>query len=198
MITLIGEFLMNDFYKLLEVSPLLGLVLGLAMLASGCATNPNMVSDSETPGMTKIVYTINIDAPKAESWKVLADYSNLNWTAGVTSAHYLNDKRAGVGMTRRCNLIDDGYIVERITQWKEGSGFTYVIDDASDPISTDSYVIWSISGDGKRSKVTFEVNYELKYGVIGDLMNVVMAKRKFSNQIMMFMGELKSHVEAQS
>jgi len=186
--------MMKNIFKLLGVIALLGIIL----LTTGCATKGNMVSDSDNPGMTKLVYTVNINSPKSESWKVLADFANLDWSAGVTDAHYLNDKRGGIGMARHCDLINDGYIVERITEWNEGRGFTYVIDDASDPISTDSYVIWSIHGNDKQSKVTFEVNYQLKYGILGDLMNITVARNKFSNQIAEFMNELKTHVEKQS
>jgi len=186
--------MMKNIFKRLLVTPL----LGLTILAMGCATKGNLVSDSDNPGMTKLIYTVNINSPKSKSWKILADFSNLDWTATVTDAHYINEKRAGVGMARHCNLSNDGYIVERITQWNEGSGFTYAIDDASDPISNDSYAVWRINGDDKQSKVTFEVNYKLKYGVLGDLMNITVARNKFSNQIIAFMNELKTHAEKQS
>lgn len=98
-------------------------------------------------------------------------------------------------MTRHCDLKDGGYIVERITRWKEGSGFAYSIDEASDPISTESYVIWRVMGNESRSRVSFEVHYKLKYGILGQAMNAMMARKKFSNQIVEFMGELKAHME---
>lgn len=156
------------------------------------------VSKGDNPEMTKIFYEVEINASKAKAWEVLADFANVSWTDTVTDAHYINDKRADVGMARYCNLQDGGHIVERITQWDKGSGFTYVIDEASDPITTDSYVVWHITGDDSRSKVSFEVQYELKYGFIGDIMNALFAKDKFSKQIAHFMAEYKAHVESQS
>ncbi len=168
---------------------------GFTALSVGCATKGGMVSDSQTPGMTKIFYEVEVNAPKAEVWKLLADFDNLSWARSVTSAHYLNEKREGIGMARHCDLESGGHIVERITRWREGNGFTYAIDDASDPISTESYVTWNISGDEHQSKVSFEANYKLKYGILGKAMNVVMVKRKFSNNIVEFMGELKSQLE---
>jgi uncharacterized membrane protein len=172
----------------------IGLLIGFVALA-GCSTTNSMVSDSRNPGMTKIYYEVDINAPKTETWEVLADFANLSWTEGVKSAHYLNEKREGVDMTRRCELKDGGYIVERIIKWKEGLGFAYSIDEASDPISTESYVIWRVGGDESRSKVAFEVHYKLKYGIIGSAMNVLMARKKFSKQIVEFMGELRDHME---
>lgn len=182
---------MKKLLNLISISALLGFVL----LFAGCASTNSMVSDSHNPGMTKILYELDIDAPKSKLWKVLADFDNLAWSEGVIAARYITETRGGVGMARHCDLKDDGYIVERITDWKEGSEFTYAIDDSSDPISPASYVTWRITGDEGRSKVTFEVHYELKYGIIGDMMNAMLAKKKFSDQIVEFMGELKTHVE---
>jgi len=185
---------MNKILNKLIIATLASFVI----LSAGCASTSGMVSDSQNPGMTKIRYQVDIQASKADVWKVLAEFDNLNWSAGVTSVRYTNKTRAGVGMTRHCNLINDGYIVERITEWNEGSGFTYAIDDASDPISTNSYVTWRINGDQQNSQVSFEVHYELQYGILGDMLNAMFAKRKFAAQITEFMGELKTHVENQA
>ena len=96
-------------------------------------------------------------------------------------------------MTRHCDFPDDGYIVERITEWSKGNGYTYVIDDASDPIDPASYVIWEVRENGSTATVSFEVHYELKYGLLGDLINTIAAKEKFSTKIAFFMNELKKH-----
>jgi len=184
--------------KKLYNSILISLLLSFVLFFTGCATTNSMVSDSHNSGMTKIFYEIDIDAPKTEVWKVLADFANLDWSEGVTAVRYITEARGGVGMARHCDLKDDGYIVERIIDWKEGSEFTYAIDDSSDPISSESYVTWRLTGDESQSKVVFEVHYELKYGIIGDMMNAMFAKNKFSEQIVEFMGELKAHVEKQS
>jgi len=155
------------------------------------------MKDNIQKSKTKLVYTVEINASKAEAWKILADFSNLDWTLGVTGSHYLNDKRACIGMTRHCDLVGNKYIVERITRWDEGIGFTYILDEASDPVTNDSYVTWQLNGNDAKSTATFEVNYQLKYGIIGKIMNVLMAKKKFTKQITEFMGEFKKHVEAQ-
>lgn len=178
------------------------LLFGFSALAvvSNAATVSNVavVSEGDNPEMTKIFYEVEVDASKDRAWEVLADFANLSWTETVTNAHYINDKQAEVGAARHCDLPDDAYIVERITQWEEGRKLAYVIDDASDPITTDSYVIWRVTGDNNSSKVSFEAQYELKYGLIGDLMNVLMVKDRFSSQITHFMGEYKTYVESQS
>ena len=151
------------FKHILAASVLLFGCTALAVV-SGAATasNETVVSDGDNPEMTKIFYEIEVNASKEKAWEVLADFANLNWTKTVTDAHYINDKQAEVGAARHCDLANDGYIVERITQWEEGRKLAYVIDDASDPITSDSYVTWRVTGDNNSSKVSFEAQYELK------------------------------------
>ncbi len=164
-------------------------------MSSHVKTNHVTASDSTTPGMTKLYYEVEVNTSKQKAWDIVSDFNNLSWTSTVLATHYTNDKRQEPGMTRHCDLLDNGYIVERITEWNQGSGYTYVIDDASDPIDPASYVIWEVRENGDSAIVSFEVHYDLKYGLIGDLINTIAAKKKFSNQIAFFMNELKNHAE---
>ncbi len=149
-------------------------------------------------GMTILKQSIDINAAKTKTWEVLADFDKLHWTKSVKDVRYTSSLRSSVGATRHCDLSDGGYIVERITHWNEGNGYVYAIDDARDPVSTDSYVEWSLKGNESHSRVTFEVTYRLKYGIIGKIMNALVAKKKFTHQISGFMLELKSHVESRN
>ena len=172
------------------------LSLSLALLLASCASSPEgMITESQTEGMTKIAYEIQVDAPKSEVWAMLEDFDNLSWSQTVTGAHYLNSKRSEVGMSRHCDLADGGYIVETITNWNQGNGFTYQLNDASDPLDPSSYAIWKVRGNSKKSVLSFEVHYELKYGIIGDMMNGLFAKDKFANSIVGFMNEFKQKAE---
>lgn len=172
------------------------LLLPLFAIIVSCATAPkNMISDSKTKGMTKIEYSVKVKAPKEIVWNMLEDFDNLSWSKTVNSAHYLNKKRSEVGMSRHCNLADGGYIVETISKWDQGNGFTYTLDDSSDPIDPKSYAIWKVKKDGKNSIVSFTVHYDLKYGILGDMMNSLFAKDKFAISIKGFMNELKDRVE---
>jgi hypothetical protein len=180
----------------MKVLKVLSSLMVIGFLAS-CATAPKgMVSDSKHDGKTKIVYEVAVNTTKEKAWAILKDYDNLKWASTVKDAHYIGKKRNGVGMTRHCDLADGGYVVEEISKWDEGNSFTYLLTDASDPITPDSYANWSVKKmkDGK-SLIRFEVHYELGYGFIGDAMNGLMAKAKFANSIKGFMHELKDYAE---
>ncbi len=175
------------------------ITFGFIFSFMGCSTMGGArVSDSHKPGKTKMHYKVKINAPKSEVWDILADYDNLSWTEGVIDAYYIGKIRNGKGMTRHCNLDDGGYVVERIVAWDKGNGFTYIIVDASGPLSNDSYAIWTVRGNEKQSTVGIKIHYELKYGIIGDMMNTLMAKKKFSDSIAEFMDEFKVYAEKKS
>jgi len=167
----------------------------VASFASASKTERVTVEDSHHEGMTKISYEIDMNASKEKVWGIVADYGNLDWTDGVERVDLINDIRQDIGMTRRCYLPGDKYVVERITQWSEGSGYTYVIDDISDPIKTTSYVNWSVSEKSGVTTVGFEIHYEMEYGLLGDILNSIAIKRKFPERIGVFMKELKAHAE---
>lgn len=176
------------------------LSLGFSIFLFGCSTAPvGMVSDSPSEGMTKIAYEVEIASPKEHVWMILKDFDNLSWSKTVKDAHYLSQKRNEIGMARHCNLSDGGFIVEEITRWDEGNGFTYALTKASDPIDKSSFAHWTVR-DGKNGKsyVKFEVHYALEYGIIGDAMNGLFAKAKFANSIKGFMHELKDYAETKS
>ena len=174
----------------------LGLFLMTGFLIS-CASAPKgMVIDSNHDGKTKIVYEVAVNTSKEKAWAILKDFDNLSWSATVTDVHYIGKTRDGVGMTRHCDLADGGYIVEKISKWDEGNSFTYLLTDASDPITPDSFANWSVKEMvNGQTLIRFEVHYELGYGIIGDAMNSMMAKAKFANSIKGFMHELKDYAE---
>ena len=154
-----------------------------------------VVSKNHNSGMTRITYEVDIRTARSHVWKILADFTNVKWTKTINDAQYIGNIKGGVGMARHCNLQDGSTITERITEWREGSGFTYAIDNASNPVTTDSYVTWSATGDEQQTKVIFEVNYQLKYGILGIVMNNLMVKHKFRKLIITFMNELKTYAE---
>jgi len=94
-------------------------------------------------------------------------------------------------VSRHVRSADGGYLIETINKWDQGNSYSYTIDESSEPINKNSYAKWSAKGDDKNSIVRFEVNYSLKYGIIGKAINGLFA----TSSIKTFMLELKDHVE---
>ncbi|OUR99519.1 hypothetical protein A9Q84_00430 [Halobacteriovorax marinus] len=171
-------------------------ILALSVILVSCSSAPiGMITESPDEGFTKIAYEVEVSTSKDKVWKILEDYDNLSWSNTVKEAHYLNEKRSEIGMSRHCNLSDGGYIIETISKWDQGNGFSYTLDDSSDPINSKSYANWSVKGDDQKSVIRFEVHYALNYGFLGSAMNSLFAKAKFANSIKGFMHELKNHAE---
>jgi len=106
-------------------------LLVISVVFVSCSSAPvGMISNSsDNDDFTKIAYEVELDVSKEEAWKIFEDFDNLSWSATVKDPYYKNDKRSEVGMSRHCDLSDGGYIVETISKWDQGKGFTYTLDD---------------------------------------------------------------------
>ncbi len=76
---------------------------------------------------------VEIDAPAAKVWDVLADFGNVRiFNPSVTDSHLTGDKQNGIGATRHCDLTVSGAsIEERIVDWNEGGSYTVDIYDGT-------------------------------------------------------------------
>ena len=147
--------------------------------------------------MSLISEHIKLDAPVEESWAALADYGRPHhYFATIVDAHIIGNRERGTGAVRHCDLPGRGnnYIVEEITDWNEGSSFTYIVTDTNAPI-TDASVTWSVERAGTGSVVGVEIRYEPRFGIAGKLMDSAVLKRQFRASIVQGLASLKSELE---
>mgnify|MGYP001227094041 CR=1 FL=1 len=113
----------------------------------------------------------------------------------VLSSHIEGDIETGVGIQRHCDLGSSGKISEKVTHWDEGRSLGYEISPFGPMQAISNY--WSVREvDRDNSIVTVELNYTLKFGPLGRILNSlilssVMKKRLHSGALMM----LKKRVE---
>ena len=146
--------------------------------------------------MTTFRSEIRIDSAKENVWQVLADFGAVqNFAAGVSRSYYTSDKKEGVGVSRHCDLVNpSGYVEERVTDWREGDGYTFEIYESNAPLKTASADM-SLKRDGAATIVAITLNYELKFGLIGSLLSLLIVRRKFRKSIDSLLAGLKHHVE---
>jgi len=56
--------------------------------------------------MTTLTYAIDINASKANTWEVLANFSNLHWTQTVKNVYYITEKRGCVGTVLLSGILN--------------------------------------------------------------------------------------------
>ncbi len=84
--------------------------------------------------MTERLITIErqIAAPRADVWRVLADFPNIaDWNAGVKASRATSTTAGGIGATRHCDLAPAGSLDETVIDWQVEQRLVISIDKAT-------------------------------------------------------------------
>lgn len=145
--------------------------------------------------MPKISVETRIDAPKEKVWGVLADIGNIyQWNPGVLKSYTTSDQTGGEGATRHCDLSERDYLDERVIGWREGESLKIDVYKTNLPLKR-NVVTFSLTSDGEETIVRVSPDYELKFGPLGVVMDLLMARRQLRNGMRDMLAGLKYHVE---
>ena len=145
--------------------------------------------------MTQVTAQIHIDAPKEKVWDVLADLGGIyKWNPGVVRSHSTSEQKQGVGATRHCDLqMMGGRLEERAVEWREGEGYTIDVYESSLPMK--NKVDFSIEPADDGTRVSATVDYQIKYGPLGALLDVLVVRRQVKKGFTDLLAGLKHYVE---
>ena len=144
--------------------------------------------------MTQIKSEIRINAYKEKVWEVLGDFGGVSkWAPTVAKSFSTTTATEGVGCERKCEIPGFGNVSERITEWDEGSRIRYDVEGVGPMKSMTSG--FSLRREGKETLASMTVNFQMKFGIIGALMDRLMVRRKISKQVQITLAGLKHHVE---
>ncbi len=118
-----------------------------------------------------------IDASPEAVWAVLGDYMHVDDFAPlVVSVDAMTNGADGLGSKRRNHFENGSSIVEEVTDWKPGKGFTVeMLDMDPIPLKKASSSV-AITQEGKGSKVKWTIDFRAKYGPLGWLMGQTLMK----------------------
>ena len=145
--------------------------------------------------MTQVAAEVHIDAPKEKVWAVLADLGGIDkWNPGVARSHWTSEQKQGVGASRHCDLQNpSGRLEERAIEWREGEGYTIDVYESSFPMK--NTVEFAIKPEGGGTRVYVTVNYRLKFGPVGALLDVLFVRRQIQKGFYNLLAGLKYFVE---
>ena len=147
--------------------------------------------------MAKLHNEILIDAPIDEIWEALIIVDRLDvYDPTVKKSTATTSLKSGVGAKRKVEMLDGkNWFEETCTISETNKSLTYELTACSFPVKKLKHN-YSFQNVGNKIKVTQEMNYEMKFGLLGNLMGA-MLKPKWNKGINEFLGGLKEYSEKQ-
>ena len=137
-----------------------------------------------------------IDAPADQVWAALADIGSISvWNPGVKNSHLTSELDSALGATRHCDLGGRNYLDEEVVEFTAGQALTMRITKTNLPFRH-ADIRFRLEPRGAATRVTVSPEYQLKYGPVGRLMDLVMVRRTYEKGMRGLLRGLKNHVEA--
>lgn len=146
--------------------------------------------------MTTLSNGITIAASEQKVWTILADVGGLNeYDPTVASAEVTSASSTGVGASRKVNMADGRHwFKERLTVCEPSGPLAFELTECNFPIKALRHS-YAFEPDDGQTRVTQVMEYEVKYGPIGRLMDKLMLRRQFDAGVKKFLAGLKQHTE---
>ncbi len=146
--------------------------------------------------MGRLQNSISIDAPVDKIWNILTDLELLDKTdPTVKRATLLSAHKTGLDAKRKV-LMQDGknWFDEKITVFKPNEELTYQLTDCSFPIKGLKHR-YTFQKKDNQTIVYQEMEYTVKFGILGILMDKMMIGKQFNSGITKFLNGLKAYTE---
>jgi ribosome-associated toxin RatA of RatAB toxin-antitoxin module len=135
-----------------------------------------------------------IDADIDTVWAQITDVTALeNWHPGVREVDLLSEAKTGVGATRRCNFYDGSDVREEVIE-SGPHAMRIRITGFKAPMKHFESA-WSVrSTDSGATQLTVQMEYEMKFGVLGTVMNLLVVQGRMPRLIGKVLRGLDRHI----
>ncbi len=141
--------------------------------------------------------SIEIDAPPDRVWTALTRLDALDtYDPGVKKATLLEGPREGVGAGRQCDLHPKGWFRERVIDWVPSQSLAFELFACSLPVKSLTHR-YALVAHGSGTLVRQRMEYRLKGGPFGQVLDAIVVRRKWDAGIKGFLAGLKRHVEGE-
>ena len=145
--------------------------------------------------MTTIHHEIQANCPPERIWALLSDLEAVErYNPTVRAAAVRGGFRSGVGAERECELVPKGRVVERVTHWEEGRAVGLEVAESDWPLH---YMRWitRVEPAATGSVITQKLEYAVKFGPLGWILDRLVMKRKLSTTLDAVFASLVRHAE---
>jgi len=128
-----------------------------------------------------IRHEIRASCPPERVWAILSDLEAVErYNPAVRAAVVVGSARTGVGAERACELVGKGRVVERVTHWEDGRAVGLEVIESDWPIHTMRWITRVEPASGG-SLITQDLEYSVKFGPFGWLMDKLVMRRRLSS-----------------
>jgi ligand-binding SRPBCC domain-containing protein len=148
--------------------------------------------------MATLYNEIIIDAPVDKIWKVLASPDLLEkYDPTVRRSSVISALKTDCGAKRKVEMMDGkNWFEEIITVSRPNESLTYELTACSFPIHNLKHT-YSFRKIENQTKVVQIMEYRVKFGLFGKLMDLVMLRKQSDAGIKKFFAGLKNYIEKQ-
>lgn len=149
--------------------------------------------------MTTLHNEIVIDAPIERIWEALAQIENLEkYDPTVKKSTAVTTEKKGIGAKRKVDMLDGkNWFEEKVTQFEENEKLAYELTACSFPINQLKHS-YSFHKTGNQIKVIQVMEYEVKFGLFGRLLDLLMIRKQSNSGIKKFFNGLKEFAEKEN
>ncbi len=145
--------------------------------------------------MTTIHHEVQANCPPEQVWALLSDLEAVQrYNPTVRSATVQGARRTGVGAERTCELVPKGRVVERVTHWEDGRAVGLEVAESDWPIHFMRWIT-RLEPTGASTRITQSLEYEVKFGPLGWLLDNLVMKRKLISTLDAVFASLVKHAE---
>ena len=139
---------------------------------------------------------ITINAPIEKIFKALSEMEGLEkLDPNVKKSTSLSQITSGQGAKRKVDMKDGkNWFEEKVTAIKQNESLTYELTACSFPVKSLKYT-YTVEKSGNQTKVKQAMTYEIKFGLLGKLLDALMIRKQYNKGIQGFFNGLKSFAE---
>jgi hypothetical protein len=133
--------------------------------------------------MTTLRHEVHARCPPEAVWRLLGDIEAVQrYNPGISAAKIEGTQRAGVGAMRSCDLRPRGRVVERVTHWEDGRAIGLEVAESDWPIDFMNWIT-RIEPAGSGTRISQELHYRVKFGLLGWLLDTLVMRRKMTRSL---------------
>jgi ribosome-associated toxin RatA of RatAB toxin-antitoxin module len=146
--------------------------------------------------MATLFNKITIKAPVENIFQALSQMEGFeNLDPNVKKSISLSTIASGLNASRKVEMMDGkNWFKEKVTNLIPNESITYELTDCSFPVKSLRYT-YTLTKSGSETLVDQNMSYDMKYGILGKMMDSLMIKKQYNKGIRQFFTGLKTFAE---